>query len=53
MKPDENKKWDELSKEIQDKLGDIFDTYTLRDAIAAIYREGYEDACHEAVQVLK
>lgn len=49
MKPDENKKWDQLSLELQEKLSDIFDTYTLRDALAEIYLHGFDQGYEDAL----
>jgi hypothetical protein len=48
MKPDENKMWDQLSPEVQEKLGNIFDTYTLRDALAEIYLHGFDQGAEDA-----
>ena len=48
MKIDTNKKWDHLSPEVQEKLCSIFDTYTLRDALAEIYLHGFEQGSEDA-----
>lgn len=49
MKIDTNKKWDQLSPEVQEKLGSIFDKHTLRDALAEIYLHGVDQG-HEDAQ---
>jgi|Laugrespbdmm15dd_1035085.scaffolds.fasta_scaffold265188_1 hypothetical protein len=49
MKIDTNKKWDQLSPEVQEKLGDIFDTYTFRDALAEIYLHGFDQGHEDAL----
>lgn len=49
MKLDENKKWDQLSLEVQKKLSSIFDTYTLRDALAEIYLHGFDQGAADMI----
>lgn len=49
MKIDTNKKWDQLSPEVQEKLGSIFDKHTLRDALAEIYLHGFDQGHEDAL----